>query len=128
MATKTFANFKQQEDYSKLSDKELLEVLKKLPEYKELVLPNKWYKDPAFAQELPEKKCRNMKEFLQEGFQMATAYKNYVEKVEIPAKPGGNRPIIEVQEVPSMTIIENNFSDGPTVHTLGDKETMTLQS
>lgn len=128
MATKTFANFKKQEDYSKLSDRELLDVLKTLPEYKELVLPNKWYNDPSLAPELPEKKCYNMKEFLVEGFKMATAYKNYVEKIDIPAKPGGNRPIIEVQEAPVITVIENHFSDAPTVHTVGEDQSVTLKS
>lgn len=123
-----FNQHKDKEEYTKLSDKELLEKLKALPEFKSLVLPDKWYRDPTLAPELPEKKCYNMKEFLVEGLNTATAYKNYVGKMDIPAKPGGNRPIIEVQETPAITILENHFSDAPTNHIVHGDQPVTLKS
>ena len=108
-------------DYSKMTDEQLLEELKKSPDFDKFVLPNSWYS----KFELPEKKCMNMKEFLQESpWTKRTSY-NSVGKEDIPAKPGGNRPLLPAPEVPTLTLLENNFSDNPKVQSEISNQTTT---
>lgn len=98
------------EEYKKMTDEELLEVLKKTENFDQLVFPNSWYK--KFT--LPEKKCLNTKEFIQESPWTKRAYHRYAGKIiDIPAQPGGNRPLLKGSEVPTQILIENNFSDKP---------------
>lgn len=96
-------------DYTTLSDEELLQVLKTSKDFDKLVFPNAWYS----KFELPEKSCRNMKEFLKESPWMRTAHHWYIGKEEIPAKPGGLRPILPAEEVPVKVVPINAYSDGP---------------
>lgn len=108
-------------DYASMTDEQLLEELKKSPDFDKFVLPNSWYS----KFELPEKKCMNMKEFLQESpWTKRTSY-NYVGKEDIPAKPGGNRPLLPAPEVPTLTLLENNFSDNPKVQSEISNQTTT---
>ena len=108
-------------DYASMTDEQLLEELKKSPDFDKFVLPNSWYS----KFELPEKKCMNMKEFLQESpWTKRTSY-NYVGKEEIEAKPGGNRPLLPAPEVPTLTLLENNFSDNPKVQSEISNQTTT---
>lgn len=111
-------------DHSKLSNEELLEILKQSPDFDKLVFPNSWYSKYS----LPEKKCRDMKEFIAESPWRKTHQHWYVEKKEIPAQPGGLRPILPPPEVPTVTLIQNSFSDAPDA-TLSDtlKEQITNQ-
>lgn len=97
----------EEKDYSKMTDEELLEELKKSEVFDKLVFPNSWYS----KYELPEKKCQNMKEFLAESAWLKRSSHYYVGKVDIPAKPGGNRPVLEAPEVKAITMIESHFSD-----------------
>lgn len=97
-------------DYSKLSEEELLAELRKAKDFDKMVFPNSWYS----KYNLPNKECRNMKEFIAEGSWLKSSQNYYIEKVDIPAKPGGNRPVLEAPEVPAITLLENNFSDAPT--------------
>lgn len=95
-------------EFSKMTDEELLQELKRLPEFESLVMPNAWY--AKFK--LPEKKCRDMKEYIKDS-----PWKNkhshwYVGKVEtIEAQPGGNRPILPAPEVPVITVVGSSYSD-----------------
>ena len=104
---------KEAKDPSKLSDEELLEEVKKLPEFEKLVFPNSWYS----KFELPNKSCANMKEYIKESPWQKTAQNYYISHTTIPAKPGGNRPVLPAPEVPTITLLENNFSDKPTDQT-----------
>jgi len=106
-------------DYSKMSDEELLKEVKKLPEFKNLVMPNSWYS----KFELPLKECMNMKEFIAESPWRKRHMHFYTGKLEdIKAQPGGNRPILEAPEAPQVVLIENHFSDAE-----GPKETPAEQ-
>lgn len=100
-------------DYASMTDEELLEMVKLSPEFDKLVFPNSWYS----KFNLPEKKCMDMKQFLKESPWMKTASHYYIAKQEIPAKPGGNRPVLPAPEVPTVTVIQNSFSDAPTTQT-----------
>lgn len=104
-----YFNFEDKKDYSKMTDQELLEVLKGSDVFNKLVFPNGWYE----KYDLPEKKCQNMKEFIAESPWTKRSYNYYIEKVDIPAKPGGNKPIIEVEPVKAEVLLENSFSDAP---------------
>lgn len=100
-------------DYKSLSNEELLAVLKQTPDFDKLVFPNDWYS----KFELPEKKCLNPKEFIQESPWLKRMTYRYEPKiVDIAAKPGGLRPLLPAPEAPAMTIVKNSFSDA----TLGD--------
>lgn len=99
----------EKKDYSKMTEEELLEELKKSEVFDKLVFPNSWYD----KYELPEKKCQNMKEFIAESAWMKRSYNYYIEKMDIPAKPGGNRPILEIEPVKAEVLLENSFSDAP---------------
>ena len=93
--------------YSEMTDEQLLEELKKSSEFDKFVFPNHWYS----KFELPEKKCMNMREFIRESPWMRTSQHWYIGKEEIPAKPGGLRPVLPAPEVPTITVIKNSFSD-----------------
>lgn len=101
-------NAQVEKDYSTMTAEELFAEIQRLPEAKDLVLPNSWYE----KFNLPMKEARNMKEFLAESPWMKRSGHMYVGKVEtIEAKPGGNRPLLE-SEVPVVEVrIENSFSD-----------------
>ena len=94
-------------DYSKLTEEELLEELKKSADFDKMVFPNSWYS----KYDLPEKKCLNMKEYLKESPWMKTAHHWYIGKQEIEAKPGGLRPILPAPEIPVELKQINMFSD-----------------
>lgn len=98
-------------DYSKMTEEELLAELKKSKDFEKMVFPNSWYS----KYDLPLKECRNMKEFIQESTWLKSSQNYYIEKVDIPAKPGGNRPVLPAPEVPAITLLENHFSDNPKV-------------
>lgn len=100
---------KDEKDYSKLSAAELIEELKTLPDFDKLVFPNSWY--TQF--DLPKKECRNMKEFIAESPWMKSHAHSYVGKLEFPPKPGGVRPVLPAPEVPTLTVVQNSFSDAP---------------
>lgn len=97
-------------DYSKMTEEELLEELKKSPDFEKFVYPSSWYE----KYKLPLKECMNMKEYLRESPWKKSSGNFYVGKIQdISAKPGGNRPVLEVEQPPALTVIENHFSDGP---------------
>jgi hypothetical protein len=108
-----YTSFAPPVDYSKMTEEELIAELKKSSDFDKLVFPNSFYS----KYELPEKKCLNMKEYLKESPWLTRSQHYYIEKKDIPAKPGGNRPILEAPEVPAITLLENNFSDKPTTET-----------
>lgn len=97
------------ENYTTLSDEELLADLQKYSDFDRLVFPNEWYS----KFQLPEKKCLNMKEFLKESPWMKTSQHFYIGKEELPPKPGGLKPILPAEEVPIKILQINSFSDGP---------------
>ena len=102
----------QEADYKSMTDEQLLEVLRKSPDFKNLAMPNSWYS----KFDLPNKECMNMKEFLKESPWMKKSYAFYTGKIEdIPAKPGGVRPLIETEPVKVEVLAGvNMFSDAPT--------------
>lgn len=103
--------FPEDVDYKSMTNEELLAVLKKSPDFEKFVFPNDWYS----KYELPEKKCMDMKQFLKEAPWMRTAMNYYVGKEDKEAKPGGNRPILPAPEVPTVTLLQNSFSDNPAL-------------
>jgi len=106
--SQVYTGFLNEDDCKKMTDEELLEVLKKSPDFNKLAFPNSWYK----KFKLPNKECMNMKEFLAESPWMKRHQHFYTGKVEqIAAKPGGNRPILEAPEAPQVVLIQNSFSD-----------------
>lgn len=111
-------------DYSKMTEEELIAELKKTTDFDKLVFPNHLYS----KYELPEKKCLNMKEYIQESPWMKRSHYYYVGKQDISAKPGGNRPILEAPEAPTITLLENSFSDKPTDQSETSNQLVTQQS
>lgn len=99
-------------DWKKMTEQELLEELKKLPDFDKFVYPDNWYE----KYKLPNKECMNMKEFINEGPWMKKFSHNYIGQSWIEAKPGGNRAILPAPEVPTLTVIQNSFSDGETTN------------
>lgn len=100
-----------EEDYKKMSNEELLDIMKRSPEFANFVFPDTWYD----KYKLPNKECMNMKEFLKESPWMKKNYRWYEGKtIDIPAKPGGVRPILDVEPV-KMEVLTgvNMFSDAP---------------
>lgn len=98
-------------DFKTMSNEELLNVLKQTPDFDRLVFPNEWYS----KFQLPEKKCLNTKEFIAESPWLKRFHYNYEPKiVDIPAQPGGIRPLLPAPEVPAITMIQNSFSDALT--------------
>lgn len=98
---------KSPEEYKSMTEEELIAELKKSTDFKKLVFPNAWYS----KYELPLKECRDMKEFIRESPWMRTAQNYYISKEEIPAKPGGLRPILPAIEVPIEIKQLSMFSD-----------------
>lgn len=94
-------------DYKSMTEEQLLEELKKSPDFDKMVFPNHWYA----KYDLPEKKCLNTKEYIRESPWTKTSQHYYIEKKEIPAKPGGLRPVLPAPEIPTVTVIQNSFSD-----------------
>lgn len=94
-------------DYSKMTEEELLAELKKSPHFDKMVFPNAWYS----KYDLPEKKCMNPKEYIKESPWMKTSQHYYIKREDIPAKPGGVRPVLPAPEVPVVTLLQNSFSD-----------------
>ena len=93
-----------------MTEEELLAELKKSPDFEKFVLPSSWYE----KYNLPLKECMNMKEYIKESSWTKKHSNYYFGKIEdIPAKPGGNRPVLELEPPPALTLIENHFSDGP---------------
>lgn len=104
-----------------MTDEQLLDELKKSPDFDKFVFPNSWYS----KFELPEKKCMNTKEYIQESPWMKRSHYYYVGKDEIEAKPGGNRPVLPAPEIPVITVMENHFSDNPKVQNEISNQTTT---
>jgi len=104
-----------EEEYKTMTDEELLQIMRTSPEFANFAFPNSWY--GKF--DLPNKECRNMKEFLKESPWMKKSYALYTGKIEdVPAKPGGNRPLLESEPVKVEVLAGvNMFSDAPTNQT-----------
>lgn len=94
-------------NWKKMTEEELLAELKSTPDFEYFALPDSWYAKYG----LPPKTCMNTKEFLRESPWLKTHQKNYIGQAWIEAKPGGNRPVLPAPEVPTLTIIQNTFSD-----------------
>lgn len=120
-----FNSVPEKKDYSKMSEEELLAELRGVVGFEKLVFPNEWYG----KYELPLKECLNMKEYLREAPWLKSFQHNYIGKQDIPAKPGGNRPILPAPEVPAVVVIQNSFSDGEsTSQTVASNPEETQQS
>ena len=101
-------------DYSKMTDEELLESLKKSDVFDKLVFPTTWHK--KFS-DLPKAEARNTKEYIKESPWMRKFEHVYADGgkiLDIDAKPGGVRPVLPAPEIPTMTVQKNMFSDAPT--------------
>ena len=105
--------FAEDKDYKSMSNEQLIEELKGASDFEKFVFPNSWYS----KYDLPEKTCMDMRTFLRESPWMKTSQHYYIEKKDIPAKPGGNRPVLPPIEVPALTVVQNSFSDAPTTQT-----------
>jgi hypothetical protein len=102
------------EECAAMTDEELLEILKQSPDFEKFVLPVSWHKK---FPDLPKATCSDTKTFIKESPWMKKHQQYYVGggKVEtLEAKEGGLRPILPAPEIPSMTLIQNSFSDAPT--------------
>lgn len=94
--------------YKSLTEQQLLEELKRSPDFDKYVLPNSWYA----KYDLPKKECMDMKQFLKESPWMKRSHYTYSPKViTLEAKPGGNRPILPTPEIPIQVVQQNMFSD-----------------
>lgn len=111
-------------DYSKLSEEELIAELRKSSEFDKMVFPDSWYS----KYDLPMKTCMNTKEFIRESPWMKRNNHWYIEKVELPAKPGGNRPVLPAPEVPVITVVQNSFSDAPKDQTVSEDQPNSQKS
>ena len=100
-------NYERNIDFSKMTEDELLAELKQSPDFDKFVFPNAWYS----KFDLPEKKCMNPKEFIAESPWTKKTQHRYIKQETIPAKPGGNRPVLPAPEVPTITLVQNSFSD-----------------
>jgi hypothetical protein len=107
----TFANkfnsVPEKKDYAKMSEEELLAELRGTRDFDKFVFPNEWYS----KHELPVKECMNTKEFIKESPWLKSHQHNYIGQSWMEAKPGGNRPVLPAPETPTLSVIENNFSD-----------------
>jgi len=121
-----FNSVPEKKDYAKMSEEELLAELRGVAEFEKLVFPNEWYS----KYELPMKECMNVKEYIKESPWLKTHAHYYLGKQDIPAKPGGNRPVLPAPEVPTLVVVENNFSDkGETTNQISSsnpEETLKL--
>lgn len=115
----------EKKEYAKMSEEELLAELRGTAGFEKLVFPNEWYS----KYELPMKECMNMKEFIKEAPWMKTHQHNYLGQSWIEAKPGGNRPILPAPEVPTLTVVQNSFSDAaePTNQIVSSNPEETLK-
>ena len=112
-------------DYSGMSNEELLAELKKTSDYEKLVFPNSWYS----KFDLPVKTAADTREFLKESPWTKTSRHYYIEKIDVPAQPGGLRPTLPAPEVPIVTVIQNSFSDAtPIDQTVSSDPPETQQS
>ena len=84
-------------DYSKMSDDELFQELRKLPDFDKLPLPINWYK----KYNIPfSDKVVSTKQYIQESHWLKCAYNPTTTwEVRTEPAPGGARPVLEVQEV-----------------------------
>lgn len=108
--------------YTDYTDEELLDVLQRHPDFQKFVFPTTWHKK---FPNLPKAECSNTKEFVRESPWTKRAYHFYENggRIEnIPAKEGGVRPVLPAPEVPTMTLIENSFSDKPIDQTVSSDQ------
>ncbi len=101
-------------DYSKMTDDELLEVLKKSKDFQKLVFPAAWHKKYP---DLPKAECSDTKEYIRESPWMRKFehfYENGGRQHVIEPQPGGLRPVLPAPEVPAVTVVNNSFSDAET--------------
>lgn len=110
-------NFLTEEDCKKLSDEELIEILKNSSDFEKLPFPTQYYKK---FPDLPEATCMNTKEYIKESPWMKKHEHFYLpsKPILIEAKPGGNRPILPAPEVPVVTVIKNTFSDADDINVI----------
>lgn len=112
-----FPRFLTEEDCKKMTDEELLAELKKSTDFHQLVFPTSWHKK---FPDLPKADCLDTKAYIKESPWMKKGYHFYgnggrIEQID--AKPGGVRPVLPAPEVPTITVIQNSFSDAPTNQT-----------
>lgn len=102
-------------NFSTMTDEEILAELKCSPDFDKFVFPNAWYS--KFS--LPEKTCQNPKEFIKESPWLKRTQHTYVSSKieEIEAKPGGNRPLLEVPSFEVKVVPTNQIADECPVET-----------
>jgi hypothetical protein len=107
---------------NKMTDEELLKMMKESPEFKNLPLPASWFK----KFNLEPVKARNFKEFLDDDAWLKTRGM-YVDEKEIrkdPA-PGGVRPVFPLEEIP--VTITSRVIEPTEVWGVEDKKTESNQ-
>jgi hypothetical protein len=101
-------------DYASMTEEQLLDELKNIPDFSKLPLPTTWYKK---FPDLPKSDCMDTKQYLKESPWKRKAYVLYEgsgKVQDIPAQPGGVRPVLPAPEIPTLTLLQNSFSDAPT--------------
>ena len=102
-----------------MTDEELLQVLKSSDDFEKLVLPVSWHKKYP---DLPKATCSDTKTFIKDAPWTKKHHNYYIAngrlvaggRLEtVDAKPGGLRPILPAPEIPTLTLIQNSFSDAP---------------
>lgn len=94
---------------NEMTEEELVAELKNQPDFDKFVFPSSWYQ----KYELPKKECMDFKQFLKEA-PWLTSKSRYIYEgkvVEVEAKPGGNRPILDVEPVKAEVVQKSLFSD-----------------
>lgn len=95
-------------DYNNLSDDELFQELRKLPDFDKLPLPISWYK----KYNIPfSDKIVNPKQYIQEGYWLKCQYNPTTtwEIRTVPA-PGGVRDIVNTEEV-KADLVDSKYQD-----------------
>jgi hypothetical protein len=108
-----FPKFLTEEDCKTMTDEELLSELKKSPDFDKLVFPTTWHQK---FPDLPKADCLDTKGFLKESPWLKKHTHYYGDGgriVDVEAKPGGVRPVLATPDVPSLTVLQNSFSDAP---------------
>lgn len=112
-------------DYSGVSNEDLIAELKRSSDFEKFVFPNTWYS----KYDLPVKTAMDTREYIKEAPWKAISRNYYTSKSDVPAKPGGLRPVLPAPEVPIVTVIQNTFSDAtPTDQTVSCSPEHSSQS
>jgi len=95
-------------DYNKLSDDELLQELRKLPDFDKLPLPISWYQ----KYNIPfSDKVVSPKQYIQDNYWLKCQYNPTTTwEVRTEPAPGGVRPVLEIEE-PKAELIESKYQD-----------------